>query len=82
MDVIICDAGSTDGSTDYEYLINANISTLLVRKGFGKYSTDIRMGYYWAMQNGYEGFITVDGNDKDDTNAVPLFIEKLTSFRA
>lgn len=35
------------------------------------------MGYYWAIKKGYSGFITVDGNDKDDTRAIPDFIKKL-----
>lgn len=76
-DVIICDAGSTDGSTDHQLLSDAGISALLVRKGKGRYSTDLRMGYFWALQRGYAGFITVDGNGKDDTGAMPLFIQKL-----
>ena len=76
-DVIICDAGSKDGSTDHDMLREAGFAALLVRRGFGRYSTDLRMGYGWALQQGYEGFITVDGNDKDDTSALPKFIEKL-----
>jgi dolichol-phosphate mannosyltransferase len=77
IDVIVCDAGSKDGSTDHVTLKDAGFTALLVRRGFGRYSTDIRMGYGWALEMGYEGFITVDGNDKDDTSAVSLFIEKL-----
>jgi len=77
IDVIVCDAGSKDGSNDQEMLKEAGFTALLVRRGVGRYSTDLRMGYGWALQQGYEGFITVDGNDKDDTSAIPLFIEKL-----
>ncbi len=77
VDVIICDAGSTDGCTEEGLLKKYGINTLLVRKGSGRYSTDIRMGYDFALKRGYEGFITVDGNDKDDTSATDRFIEKL-----
>ena len=56
-DVIICDAGSTDGSTDHQLLSDAGISALLVRKGKGRYSTDLRMGYFWALQRGYAGLL-------------------------
>ena len=77
VDVIICDAGSTDGSTNYDYLNNAGFVAILIRKGTGRYSTDLRMGYYWAIKQGYCGFITVDGNDKDDKNATQGFIDKL-----
>lgn len=77
VDVIICDAGSNDGTTAPEYLKSTGHRALLVRKGKGRYSTDLRMGYAWAIKEGYEGFISVDGNDKDGTDAVNLFIEKL-----
>jgi dolichol-phosphate mannosyltransferase len=77
IDVIVCDAGSKDGSTEYGFLKNEGFTALLVRSGIGRYSTDLRMGYSWALDMGYEGCITVDGNDKDDTSAIPMFIEKL-----
>ncbi len=79
VDVIIADAGSKDGSTSHELLGNSGFRSLLVRKGKGRYSTDMRMGWHWALSEGYEGFLMVDGNDKDDVSAVAVksFIEKL-----
>ncbi len=77
VDVIICDAGSTDGATDPVFLQDTGHRALLIRRGMGRQSTDMRMGYAWALQQGYEGFIAVDGNDKDDTAALPQFIAKL-----
>ena len=77
VDTVICDAGSTDGSADPEALQKAGFRALLVRHGNGRYSTDIRMGFGWAWQQGYDGVITVDCNDKDDTSAMPDFIAKL-----
>ena len=50
VDVVICDAGSTDGTTDTEFLKNSGHRALLTRKGAGRYSTDLRMGYFWALQ--------------------------------
>ena len=35
------------------------------------------MGLWWALQRGYRGVITIDGNDKDSIESIPLFIEKL-----
>ena len=35
------------------------------------------MGLWWALQRGYDGFITIDGNDKDSIEDVPKFISKL-----
>ena len=77
VDVIICDAGSSDGSTDDKLLKKHGLTALLVREGKGRYSTDLRMGYDFALKAGYEGFITVDGNDKDDTSATADFVKKL-----
>ena len=77
VDVIICDAGSTDGTTDLQWLVEMGHRALLTRHGKGRQSTDMRMGYWWALQQGYEGFCSVDGNDKDDTSAVDQLIEKL-----
>ena len=35
------------------------------------------MGIWWALQRGYQGIITIDGNNKDSIEDVPRFIEKL-----
>ena len=35
------------------------------------------MGIWWALQRGYKGVITIDGNNKDSIEDVPRFIEKL-----
>lgn len=35
------------------------------------------MGLYWALERGYEGVVTIDGNDKDSIEDVPRFLEKL-----
>lgn len=77
IDVVICDAGSADGTTEPDFLRETGHRALLVRQGKGRYSTDIKMGYDWAIRQGYDGFITVDGNDKDDTGAIDLFIQAL-----
>ena len=77
IDVIVCDAGSTDGSTDVEKLKESGFTALLIRKGKGRYSTDLRMGYSWALKQGYLGMITVDGTNRDGTEAIPLFLQKM-----
>ena len=76
-DIIICDLGSTDGSTDKENLKKLGVNTLLVKKGEGKQGAQLRMGIWWAMERGYEGIITIDGNNKDSIEDIPRFIEKL-----
>ena len=76
-DIIICDGGSTDGSVDDDMLSAVGVNTLLVKKGPGKQGAQLRMGFYWALERGYKGIITIDGNNKDSIEDVPKFIEKL-----
>ena len=76
-DLIICDGGSTDGCTEEETLRVLGVNTLLTKTGPGKQGAQLRMGFWFALQRGYEGIVTIDGNDKDSIESVPLFLEKL-----
>ena len=76
-DIIICDGGSTDGGTDEDMMRSLGVNTLLVKKGPGKQGAQLRMGFWWALKRGYEGIITIDGNNKDSIEDVVHFIEKL-----
>jgi glycosyltransferase involved in cell wall biosynthesis len=77
LDIIIADGGSNDGSTTAEILSQYQVNTLLVKKDTGKLSAQLRMAYAWALEAGYEGIITIDGNGKDGTEALPKFIQAL-----
>ena len=77
VDVIIADGGSSDGSTDVSRLEQAGVSTLLVKRGRGALGTQIRMAFSHVLERGYEGLIVMDGNDKDDPEAIPRFIDRL-----
>lgn len=76
-DIIICDGGSTDGCTEENRLKQLEVNTLLVKQDVGKQGAQLRMGISWALNRGYKGFITIDGNDKDSIEDVPSFIFKL-----
>ena len=76
-DLVLCDGGSTDGSTEKSLLRSLDVNTLLVKEDAGRQGAQLRMGIWWALQRGYRGIITVDGNDKDSIEDVPAFIEKL-----
>jgi dolichol-phosphate mannosyltransferase len=76
-DILLCDGGSTDGCTDPVMLKKFGVNTLLVKRDVGRQGAQLRMGFWWALQRGYAGFITVDGNNKDSIEDVPKFIEKL-----
>ena len=53
------------------------VNTLLVKNDIGKQGAQLRMGIYYALERGYKGIITIDGNDKDSIEDIPRFIEKL-----
>lgn len=77
VDIIICDGDSTDGSTEIGKLESLGVNTLLVKKDSGKQGAQLRMGFWFALERGYEGIITIDGNNKDSIESVALFVEKL-----
>lgn len=76
-DVIICDGGSTDGSTAPDALRDLGVNTLLVKRGPGRQGAQLRMGIWFALERGYEGVVTVDGNNKDGVEAVHDFLARL-----
>ena len=53
------------------------MNTLLVKQDTGKQGAQLRMGIWWALERGYKGIITIDGNNKDSIEDVPKFIKKL-----
>lgn len=76
-DVIIVDGGSKDGSLKLNALQKFGVRGLLVKIGPGKLSAQLRCAYAFALDQGYEGIVTIDGNDKDDPDAIPRFIAAL-----
>lgn len=76
-DIIICDGGSSDGCTEETALKKYKVNTLLVKTDKGKQGAQLRMGFDWALNRGYKGFITIDGNNKDSIEDAKSFIAKL-----
>ncbi len=76
-DVIIADGGSTDGSTDHAALAALGVNTLLIKTGPGRLSAQLRMGFAFALDRGYAGIVTIDGNDKDGVAAIPGFVGEM-----
>lgn len=77
LDVVVADGGSVDGSNDPELLRTLGVRALLVKDDVGKLSAQLRMGMAFALREGYDGVITVDGNGKDDVSALPRFVAEL-----
>ncbi len=76
-DIIIVDGGSRDGSLVIASLRQLGVRGLLVKTGAGKLSAQLRVAYAFALDQGYQGIVTIDGNDKDDPVAIPHFIEAI-----
>lgn len=76
-DIVIVDGGSTDGSLAHGPLQALGVRGLLVKTGPGKLSAQLRCGYAFALDQGYEGIVTIDGNDKDDPEPIARFIAAL-----
>lgn len=77
VDIIIADWGSTDGSTDPELLKKMGVRTLLTLKDKGRQGTQLRMAFSYALNQGYQGVIQIDGNNKDGVETIPDFIRTL-----
>ncbi len=76
-DIVIADGGSTDGSLEHDFLSQAGVRALLTEKGPGKLSGQLRRAYGWCLEEGYDGIVTMDGNDKDGVEAIDAFVAKL-----
>ena len=77
-DVIIVDGGSRDGSLEPHVLEPRRVAGLLVKTGPGRLSAQLRCAYAFALQQGYDRIVTIDGNDKDDPEAIPRFLDALS----
>jgi dolichol-phosphate mannosyltransferase len=77
VDIVIADGGSDDGSTAPDVLNPFGVAALLVKEGPGRLGAQMRMAFAWALDEQYDGVITMDGNNKDAPEALPRFVEAL-----
>ena len=76
-DIIIVDGGSRDGSLEHGPLQAHGVHALLRKTGPGRLSAQLRCAYAYALDARYSGIVTIDGNDKDDPQAIPAFVAAL-----
>jgi len=77
-EIILCDGGSSDGSTGKKRLELLGVRTLLVTDQIGL-GTALRLGICYALDQGYDGVVTIDGNGKDGVESIPNFEALLSS---
>lgn len=77
-DIVIVDGGSTDGSLREDRLREEfGVRALLTKTGPGRLSAQLRVGYAFALDEGYDGVVTIDGNGKDSVHSIPAFVQAL-----
>ena len=77
--VVVADGGSTDGSMDPAVLRDLGVSTLLVKTGPGRLSAQLRMGIHYALTEGADHVLTMDGNGKDDVEGIDVILRAMRS---
>jgi glycosyltransferase involved in cell wall biosynthesis len=77
VDIIVADGGSTDGSLALDTLGEFRLRALLVKRGPGRLSAQMRMAMAFVLDEGYDGMVVIDGNGKDDIAAIPEFVRLL-----
>lgn len=75
-DIIVAARTSSDGCTDHGLLQAHGVTSLLCTDAAGG-ATAIRMGFWFALAQGYEGIVLVDGHNKDGIEALPEYLSKL-----
>jgi dolichol-phosphate mannosyltransferase len=74
-DIVLVDGGSTDNSTHSDTLSSLGVHAVLrCQKGL---SRQMRAGFNYALEHGYLGVVTIDGNGKDSWWSIPKFVELL-----
>lgn len=77
IDILVADGGSTDSSLAVESLDEFRLRALLVKRDQGRLSAQMRMAIAFALDEGYEGLVVIDGNGKDDIAGIPEMIRLL-----
>lgn len=77
VDAFLVDGGSTDGAVTSDLLRSNGFRGYLAMPHPLGLSAQLRIGLARAVEEGYDGVILIDGNDKDGVEGIPRFIEAL-----
>jgi glycosyltransferase involved in cell wall biosynthesis len=76
-DVLVVDGGSTDESVTDSALVPRGVRARLIKTGPGRLGAQLRCAYAFALDEGYDTIVTIDGNNKDDPAAIPTIIQRI-----
>ena len=75
-DIIVSQRRSTDGSTDPDFLQAHGVRALLTTEERGA-AASIRVVVAYALTQGYEGIVLIDGHGKDGVESLPEYLHNL-----
>ena len=77
VDVIVVDGGSTDEIEKDLQITEYGLSAFLIKNGNGSLSAQLRVGFHFCVERGYEFVITMDGNGKDGAEGINTIKDRL-----
>ena len=77
--VLVVDDGSTDDSAEVARSSGAQVISMGAMLGVG---AALRMGYEYAVNQGYDVTVTVAGNNQDAPEEIPLLLDPIAEDRA
>ena len=82
LNVLIIDDGSPDGTAQIVKSFQSKKQNLhiLERKGKLGLGTAYIKGFKWALENGYDAFITMDCDFSHEPEAIPTFTERIGKY--
>ncbi len=75
--VLVVDDGSTDATTPVARAAGARVATLPFNLGVGG---AMRVGFKYALQNGFTNVVQVDSDGQHDPSGVPALLEQLATY--
>lgn len=76
-DIVIGDDGSSDESVSSDLIARFGLRGIIRLERNEGLSTNIKAGLDWELKQNYKGVVMMNGNDRDDPEAISRFIRKL-----